>query len=176
MTTSTVEQELKINNGALSMFLDGLTDMDDHQEDNYDTTTRELGFAIIEKLGGEAAFLNLYEKIAKRGLIDVETTFTRDGSVEFYKNNEKHVDWAVGAIAKINNEDFLLSKIVDRLTDLKPGQLAVIFNEKPDKNGKVSRQRENLCALMADICVEDFCQNFINFNENILMGTDSQFQ
>lgn len=176
MTTSTVAQEVKINNGMLSMFLDSLTGINNHSEDNYDTTTRELAFAIIEKLGGEEAFLSLYEKIAKRGLVDVESPFTRDGSVEFYQNNEKHVDWAVAAIAKINNEDFLLSKIVDRLTDLKPGQLAVIFNEKPDKNGKVSRQRENLCALMSDICVEDFCQNFINFNESISMGADSQFQ
>ncbi|MBO6224336.1 MAG: hypothetical protein J6N72_02620, partial [Psychrobacter sp.] len=152
MTTLTVAKEVKINNGMLSMFLNTLTDIDNHSEGNYDTTTRELAFAIIEKLGGEAIFLNLYEKIAKRGLIDVDCSFTRDGSVEFYFNNEKNVNWACAAIANISNPDFMINKIMNRIIGLKPGQLSVIFNEVPDKNGNVSKHCEDLCALMSDIC------------------------
>lgn len=170
MTTSTVatkEQTVKINDAVLTMFLESLAEVKDHSDERYDTTTRSLGWAIIKDLGGEGKFLELHKKIAKQGLDDVDCSFTNGTSVKFYHDNEVEVHWACAAVASINEENFLLKKVFDRINNLEPKELGPLFNERPDKNGKVSKKREALIALMVDICVEDFCRNFIAFSENI---------
>lgn len=179
MTTSTVvtkEQSVEINNPMLEMFINTLTDDENHSDEGFDTTTRNLGYAIIEGLGGETEFLALHKKIAKRGLDDVDCSFTRGSAVPFYFANEVLIHWACAAVSSINEEDFLLKKVFDRISDLEPNELASVFNERPNSKGQVSKKRGALIALLVDICVEDFCRNFIAFSESMDIGFTANIQ
>lgn len=176
MVTSTNKQDVQIKDSILTGFINGLSQAEDHNSLEYDTTTKNLAINIIDSLGGEQQFLGVCDKVVQKGLRRTKTLFTSDHAVRLYSEHQMDVIYATHAIVISKGEDYLLSRVMDRISHLKGGELAQLFSEQPDDDGSVSANRKALNQLMADICVEDFCENYTNYRDDIMFGSQHSVQ
>lgn len=167
MNTLKTESKLVITDGILKGFVDSLVSHDDPMLSSNETMTHELAHGIIKALGGESEFLSTYRNIADFGLRKTRCRLTSDDAVRLNHQHSADMKRAVRDVLDTRSHEYLMERVFMRIGHLKAGQLQSIFDEVQVFEDVVSDDRRALCELMADMCIENFCENFLNHHDDM---------
>lgn len=167
VTSKKASNKPVLTNSILKGFVENLVSTDDHKLVNYDTTTQELAWSVIALLGGESQFLATYRKICDNGLRKTRCLFTSDDAVRLYYKHHSDMVRSFTAVLSKKDDNYLTERVWMRIGHFKEGQLEAAFYETQVFEDVVSPDRRAISELMADLCIEDFCENFRNHHDDI---------
>ena len=137
--------------------------------------SRGLRFALIERFGGEDAFLEDYDHVADYGIEGISESFYSTSVIDFYQENKEQIKFALKNLAAVIGLNSAIA-LVDKASDLNEKH-NINLDDIADAMYGTSATKDNptyrgdlVISWIVSACGAELCREYQNFMSRNVNG------